>query len=442
MTTPKNVLVLMCDHHRFDALSCLGNPLADTPNLDRLAAQSVRFANCFNQTPVCAPTRHSLATGQYCHAHGVLTNRHMPYPGMRTIAHALQPLGYRRFQLGHMHRTDRSMDTGYEPWIDENMWRETMPPKALRRFDWERQAITRRTTAGPSPRTREQYWGYHVATNAIRLVESAVARDERFLCWTAFTEPHPPFYPPREFYDLIDQSRIQLPEQPPPDASPPHHKVLRKRREWAHLTEVELRQMLAGYYGMVALVDSYCGMVLDALDRLGIADDTIVIWTVDHGDQMWEHQLFLKFVMREASVRVPLLVRVPGRAPTVRTEFAEHVDLFPTICDLLGAETPDTVQGRSLAPLLGDGPAPPDWRDAVFSQIGNVQMVRTARWKLNVYAGQPGELFDVENDPQEFYNRIAEPACAGTTESLLERLKEWEEANRPATGRDTNLAVL
>jgi choline-sulfatase len=430
VTKPKNVLVLMCDHHRYDALSCLGNPLAHTPNLDRLAAQSVRFENAFNQSPVCAPTRHSLATGRYCHAHGVLTNRHKPYPGMYTIAHALQPLGYRRFQLGHMHWTNLDVDNGYEPGIDKQMWRNEMPPDVLRRYDWESQNVTRRTTAGPSTRTEEQHWGYHVATNAIRAIQTAVARGEPFLCWTAFTEPHPPFYPPKEFYERIDQSAIQLPELPPPDAPPPHDDIQRKRREWAHLTEVELRQMIAGYYGMVALVDSFCGMVIEALDRLGIRDDTVVIWTVDHGDQMWEHALFLKFVMREASVRIPLLIDVPGIAPAVRREFIEHIDLFPTICDLVGAEVPDTVQGSSLLPLLGDDPAPQDWRDAVYSQIGDTQMIRTAQWKLNVYGGQPGELFDMQDDLQEFDNRIADPACAHTIAALRVRLGEWEEANR------------
>jgi len=430
MPKPKNVLVLMCDHHRYDALSCLGNPLAHTPNLDRLAASSVRFDRCYTQAPVCAPARHSLATGRYCHAHGVVTNRHQPYPGMRTIAHALQPLGYRRFNLGHMHWTDRDMDHGYEPWIDQAMWQRTMPPDALARYEWEHQDVTRRTTAGPSTRTREQYWGHHVATNAIRLMQEAVERDEPFLCWTAFTEPHPPFYPPKELYELIDQSQIQLPEQAPLDAPPPHDEILRKQREWAHLTEVELRQILAGYYGMVALVDSYCGMVLDALDRLGVRDDTIVIWAVDHGDQMWEHQLFLKFVMREASVRVPLLIDVPGLAPAVRSEFVEHVDLCSTICDLVGAEIPDTVQGKSLVPLLGDGPTPIDWRGAVFSQIGDVQMIRTQQWKLNTYGGKPGELFDVENDPDEFYNRIKDPVCADKVESLAGRLQQWRNTYR------------
>jgi choline-sulfatase len=431
MASPKNILVLMCDHHRYDALGCLGNPLAHTPNLDALAARAVRFDRCFNQSPVCAPARHSLATGRYCHAHGVITNRHQPFPGMTTIAHALQPLGYRRFNQGHMHWTDLTVDHGYERWIDKETWRVTMPAEVLARYDWEAQGVTRRTTAGPSPRTREHYWGHHVATHAIRQIEEAVARDEPFLCWTAFTEPHPPFYPPKALYSTIDQASIELPPQAPPGAPPPHPEILRKRREWAHLTEVEVRQMIAGYYGMVALVDGYCGMVLDALERLGVRDETIVVWTVDHGDQMWEHELFLKFVMREASVHVPLLIDAPGVAPGVRRELVEHVDLFPTLCELVGAPVPETVHGRSLGPLLGETPAPAGWRDAVYSQIGNVQMIRTAGEMLNVYAGQPGEFFDLHSDPDEFYNRVADPECAGTIAHLHARLRAWEAANQP-----------
>jgi choline-sulfatase len=432
-----NVLVLMCDHHRFDALSCLGNPLARTPNLDKLAAQSVRFENAFTQSPVCAPARHSLATGRYAHAQGVITNNHKPHPGMVTIAHALAPVGYRRLQQGHMHWTDPEMDTGYEPWPAHAGWLDTMPPAVVARYEWENQGITRRTTAGPSPRTREQYSGHHVATNAIGQMAEAVERGEQFLCWAAFSEPHPPFFPPPEIYESFDQSQIQLPEQAPPGAAPPHQQILKKREEWAHLTEVELRQMLAGYYGMVELVDGYIGMILDAVERLGIGDDTIIVWTTDHGDQMWEHELFLKFQMHEASVHVPLLIHDPRRGPGVREELVEHIDVFPTICELVGADCPDTVQGRSLAPLLGVSgtdneesvPETHDWRDAVFSQIGDIQMIRTKQWKLNVYDGEPGDLYDLEKDPEEFHNRVADAGCADTVQSLHERLKEWEQAS-------------
>ena len=168
-----NVLVLMSDHHRFDALGCLGNPLAHTPNLDRLAEMSVRFDQCYTQSPVCSPARHSLATGKYVHAHGVFTNNSMPYPGMYTIAHAVQPLNYRRFHLGHMHWKDPDIDNGYEPEITQQMWRETMPDDMLSRYDWENEGVLRRSSGGPSPRSREQYWGYHVATESIRQIEEA-----------------------------------------------------------------------------------------------------------------------------------------------------------------------------------------------------------------------------------------------------------------------------
>ena len=427
----KNVLVIMCDHHRFDALSCLGNPLAHTPNLDRLCAQSIRFDSAFNQAPVCAPTRHSLASGRYVHAHGAFNNHVYPYTGMYTIAHHLKKEGYRRFQQGHMHWADSGMDNGYEPLRSKAEAMSGLSQATLRRYAWEAQGITRRTTGGPSPRSKEEYWGWFVAQESIAKMEEAVANGEPFLNWTSFTEPHPPFYPPREFYTLIDQDEIELPPRPPADAIPPHQYVINRQREWLHFTDVEARQMIAGYYGMVALVDDYVGMVLDALDRLGIRDETAIIWTADHGEQAWEHGLFTKFIMYEASVRVPLLISLPGLEPGVRSEFAEHVDIFPTICDLLGLEIPDSVQGRSLALLLDDGAEPVAWRDAVFSQIAHVQMARTRDWKLVAYGGEPGELYDLRNDPEEFYNLIGEPAQAGVVADMLTRLRDWESANRP-----------
>jgi len=422
-----HVLVLMCDHHRHDALGCLGNPLAHTPNLDRLAARSVRFENCYTQAPVCAPARHSLATGRYVHAHGVLSNDLKPRPGMFTIAHALKPLGYRRFGLGQMHWTDHEADTGYELHrAAGGSWLEGLPSHLRHRYEWETQGITRRTTGGPGPRTIEQHWGYDVATQAVRAMEEAVGRGEQFLCWVALPEPHPPFYPPGEFYARIDQSAIGIPPQAPDGAPAPHPSISRKQNEWAHLTDVEVRQVIAGYYGMVALADYYVGMVLDALERLGIRDDTLVLWTSDHGEQLYEHRLFTKFVMREGSVRVPLLVSHPSLRPGVRSEFVEHVDVLPTICDLVGAPVPDGVHGRSLAPLLDGRGCPDGWRDAVFSQIADVQMVRTARWKLNVYGGEPGELYDMQSDPNEFRNLIGDPAHGETVRALCGRLKAWE----------------
>jgi choline-sulfatase len=212
------------------------------------------------------------------------------------------------------------------------------------------------------------------------------------------------------------------------------------RQEWAHLTPLEWRQIIAAYYGMVALVDLYVGRVLEAVDRLGIAGETAVIWHSDHGDQAGEHGMMLKFNMREGSVRVPLMMRVPGLAPGVRDEPVEAIDLFPTICDLLGVAVPETVQGRSLAPLLR-GQRPPDWRTACFSQIGDVEMIRTPQWKLNLYGGEPGELFQLDGDPNEFRNVIDSPEHEAVRGDLLARLEAWRERNRPALDASGALAL-
>lgn len=389
-----NFLVITLDHQRFDAFGCRGNHLAHTPNLDALLAESMDFTNCYTQAPVCSPARHSMATGRYCHAHGVILNEAMPFSGLHTIAHALKPLGYRRFNQGHVHWRDFDMDNGYEGFWSArgDDFVESLSPAAQRRHEWEYQDITRRQSGGPSPRNREEYWGHDVAQTAIRQMREAVDEGKPFLCWTGFTEPHPPFYPPRDLYERTDQATLELPTNQ--DQST-HPYVAKKQQEWQHLTEVEKRQVLAGYYGMVALADEYVGKVLRAIRELGVEDETTVILTSDHGDQMWEHDLITKFVMFESSVHVPFAIRVPGQSGGTNSAFVEHVDMFPTICDLAGTPIPVSVQGRSLQPLLS-GETPDDWRDAVFSQMGGMKMIRTEKWKLNVYDDKAGELYNCE----------------------------------------------
>ncbi len=201
-----------------------------------------------------------------------------------------------------------------------------------------------------------------------------------------------------------------------------------RQREWEHLTDVEIRQMIAGYHGLVSLMDDYVGRLLAALEELGVAEDTVIVFTADHGDQLYEHEVFLKYITRESSIHVPLMIHVPGAPPGRREELIEHVDLFPTVCDLAGLETPEPVQGRSLRPLLEGRPAD-TWRDAVFSEIddeaGHITMVRTDRWKLNLYDEGPDELFDLENDPGEFFNRQGDKACAQIEADLRSRLESW-----------------
>jgi arylsulfatase A-like enzyme len=323
------------------------------------------------------------------------------------------------------------IENGYEPLIaDGRRWLELLDEKKRRVHEAETVAHTRRTTGGPSPRTLEEHWGWHVARGTIAAIEEAVGRAEPFLAWCSFTEPHPPFRPPLHYYLAAGPQNVRIPAQPP-SSFRPHPRVAAMREEWAHLSEHEWRQIIAAYYGMVSLADTYAGMVLDCLDRVGVREETLVIWHSDHGDQAGEHGMMLKFTMREASVRVPLFISAPGLEPAVREEPVEAVDIFPTICAMLGIETPPSVQGRSLEPLLRSRPEAGDEGRPCFSQIGDVEMIRTPQWKLNLYAGVPGELFHLAADPDEFENLIASPEHGNVREGLFSRLAAWREANTP-----------
>lgn len=433
-----NVLFLMGDHHRADAMSWAGNPHLQTPNLDRLASRSVRFANAFTQSPVCSPARHSINTGQYPHRHGVTGNGRVPFDGMHTLAHQLRPLGYRCFHTGHMHWAG-PQDPGYEPadWrAARREWRETLPPGARRRLDEENAMTIRRTCGGPGPRRPEEHSGHADKEATLAFLEDVARTQEPFLAFCPFSEPHPPFFPPREYYQRVDQSRLPAPVRPGAEAPEPHPFIRNRQEEFDHLTDVEYRQIAAAYYGLTMLMDSYAGEVLAALDRLALRESTIVIWTSDHGEQIGEHGLLTKFVTREASIHIPLMISLPDGRAGDADALAEHVDLFPTVCELLGAATPDSVQGRSLVPLL-EGRVPDDWRPAVFSEIHenckpHIRMIRTREWKLNTYDDAPGELYDLAADPQELCNLIGRDEHRHVQAELEARLRDWEKAITPA----------
>lgn len=419
-----NVLVIICDQLRYDALGCNGNPSVNTPNIDRLASMSVNFENAFCQAPICAPARHSLATGKYPHKHGVVTNHSDPYEGMYTVAHSLKTLGYRRFQLGNMHWRGNGIDNGYEPWLCSQIYKGALSKEGYKHYLWEHDEITRRTTAGPSIRKKEEYWGYQVAQTSIKQLEEAVEREESFLSWNCFIEPHPPFYPPKEIYQNIDQSKLSLPDQAPNDAAAPHESIIEKQQEWCRLTAVENKQMKAGYYGMIELVDNYVGMMLDTMDRLELWDNTMVIFTSDHGEQLGDHNMYLKFVLRESSIHIPYMVYHPDIKAGARSELVEQVDIFPTICDYTGAKMPDGIDGKSLRPLLEKEDLENNWRDDVFSEIGTARMIRTNDWKMNVYDGIPCELFNLKEDSNEFNNLIKDTCYSDVIQDLEERLNK------------------
>jgi choline-sulfatase len=411
-----NVLVLMCDQLRYDALSSHGNGYVDTPNLDRLAARSVRFTRAYCNSPLCGPTRHSLATGQYPYRHGVINNVMLPMDGMRTVAHHLGEVGYRTACFGHMHwqriethdgRPDVFPDHGYEEYQAINPDLSSLSKRGRERWLWEHSGHTNLTTAGISVLPEEHCYSRQITDASIAKLEEWTANGERFLSWTSLNDPHPPFFPPAAYYKKYAERDLPPPRMRPADANPSQEEIARSPI-WSQMTALDHRVMKTGYYGLVELADAHIGRMLDALDRLRLWDETIVIFTVDHGEMMGDFGLYGKGVMWKQAVHLPFFVYHPDIHPGERDGFVEHVDVLPTVCDLLGLPIPAGTQGRSLRPLMESQETPLDWREYALAQLNDDLMIRTDRWKLVYLGGEPAYLFDLENDPEECRDVLSE----------------------------------
>ena len=280
------------------------------------------------------------------------------------------------------------------------------------------------------------------AAEAIRFLETY--GDDPFLLVVGIHEPHPPCHSP--FDDLYRPEDMTLPESwylpLDPRAARHCHTVRRIYAEEGFKTllandEWGWKEAKARYWGLCKLVDRSVGKVLRRLDDLGLADDTIVVYTADHGHLLGEHRMWNKGVPYEPSVQVPLLLRVPGLAPRRITTPVGLVRLMPTLLELMGQPIPAHVQGTSLVPLLTDGDTAPDeeavfiewngpWRGGgVYSDVA-VRTIRQGRWKLNVSANGDCELYDLQDDPEELRNAVADQGRAQTVGRLFDRLREWQ----------------
>ncbi|HWI63936.1 MAG TPA: sulfatase/phosphatase domain-containing protein, partial [Symbiobacteriaceae bacterium] len=266
---------------------------------------------------------------------------------------------------------------------------------------------------------------------------------EPFFAWVGFPDPHHPFCPPKELADMYDPAEVPLPPRRSGDLKdrPPQYRAWYEdgvRHEGAggkfvpaELSEQQLREMTAYNYAQVSLVDRNIGRILDELDRLGLASNTIVVFTADHGELLGEHGLLLKGpFMCEGLLRVPLIVRWPGTpaAPGAAGALVSLADLMPTLLEAAGAPAPGAVAGRSFLPVLNGTST--QHRDAVLTEFHsayfpglNIRTLRTPKYKLSYYAGKPyGELYDLWQDPGEFENRWNDPAYAEVKADLIRRL--------------------
>ena len=450
-----NLLFLMTDQHRVDTLGCYGNPQVATPHLDRLAATGTRFERFYTPTAICTPARASLLTGQAPFRHRLLANqeRNVGYledlrPDVFTFAGALREKGYQLGLVGKWHGgTERNAASYGFDGPDLPGWHNPVDHPDylayLAEHDLPPYRISepiRGTTPNGNPSNLlaarlhqpvEATFEHYLATRAIEQLDRYAADPDGrpFYLAAHFFGPHLPYLLPDEYFDLYDPELVELPPSIAEtfEGKPP---VQRNYSEhWAFDTiPIEVsRKLIAVYWGYVTLIDRQIGRILTRLDELGLADDTSVFFTADHGEFTGAHRLHDKGpAMYEDIYRIPGIVRVPGAPPQVRSELVSLTDCTATILDLAGLDTSPAVDSRSLLPLVrGERP---DWSpDLVAEYHGHhfpypQRMIIDDRYKLVVNPESVNELYDLHRDPHELSNRYPHPELHDVRRRLMRRL--------------------
>ena len=430
MTERPNILFITTDHLRYDALGYTGDPLVQTPAIDALAEKSTRFSKCFVQNPVCSPSRASFMTGRYPKNHGVKWNGSKLGEHEITMVEAFKNRGYTTASVG-------------KHGIGQQRFRQVldhMDAVGIRR-GWKERADGDYTVADPNPfeqyvldRGYEYRTGYalpnfrknlgavpsdlpedchidaYVGMKSIEYLEG-LDTDDPFFLWVGFYGPHHPYVPSGRFAKMYDPDDVppfrraedDIAKKPPEYAlyfKAEHHKY----RGFDRAPDEAFRKMKAAYCGMVSQIDWQVGLIIEALERKGVADETIVVFLSDHGEFLGDHGIPAKApFLLDCMLHVPCLIAVPGRAGRACDALVESIDLFPTLAHLAGFDAPECVQGVDLSPLMRGERA--EVRDTVFAEAVDKRCIRTREWKYIHYPTKTyGELYDLIRDPFELDN--------------------------------------
>ncbi|MFI4860048.1 MAG: sulfatase [Phycisphaerales bacterium JB063] len=458
---PLNVLFIISDDLTAEALSCYGNEVSQTPHIDALAAQGTRFTRTYCQFPVCGPSRASFMNGYYPHATGVhgYTSGREGIGDRATWAELFKDHGYytaRVSKIFHM-GVPGGIEQGGDGADDPRSWTQRFNSQGP---EWRAPGEGELLENNPN-RDRPQQGGNNfayviadgddlvhsdgrTAHKACELIEQRAHAGEPFFLAVGFVRPHVPFVAPARFYEPYPFDEMTLPggDQPwhetPDDWDDIPQAGINYRTSLNMKMDLEQRRAAVGaYYASVAFVDELVGQIVGKLEEQGLADNTLVIFTSDHGFHLGEHDFWAKVSLHEESARVPLIIRYPGKAPGVCDSFTELLDLYPTIAAACGLETSEHLQGHNILPMLDD----PSYavRDTAFCVNGrnNGFLLRDDRWAYIQYGEQAGkgiELYDMHADPQQLTNLAPRPEYADVVAEFRQRL-----ADKLAEVRDNDL---
>jgi arylsulfatase A-like enzyme len=488
----KNILFIMCDQLRYDHLSCFGHPRLKTPNLDALAARGVIFDRAFVQSPVCGPSRMSSYTGRYVHAHGASWNFVPLKAGEMTIGDHLRPLGVRSVLVGKTHmRADMAgmsrlgidpasvigrriaecgfdayeRDDGIHPYSGhdpdpryndylraqgyggDNPW-ESWANSAVDADGTVRSGWFLKYSNLPARVPDEHSETPYITRRAMDFISEA--GEQPWCLHLSYIKPHWPYLAPAPYAGMYNaQDALPVVRSEAERADPhPVYAAMMQHRVSATFSEPGVREaVMPGYMGLIKQIDDQLGALFRFMEARGLFDNTMVVFTSDHGDYLGDHWMGEKDLFHEPVIRAPLIVYDPDpRADAARgtrcAAMVEAIDLAPTFLEACGGvPVPHIMDGRSLRPLLF-GHTPPDWRDHVICEydyafqdsriaLGTparqawLRMVRDERWKYVLAEGYRPMLYDLQEDPNEFVDLGASPAHEAVRKRMEELLFRW-----------------
>ncbi len=448
-----NVLIIHVDQHRFDCLGVCGNPDILTPHIDSLASDGVRYENSYCPFPVCTPSRYSLLCGQYVHQHRGFNNHCTLATDIPTFPRLMRSAGYKTKSVGKMHFTPTYLDTGFEEmelseqdgpgrW-DDDYHRYLMKRGLVDLNDLEDQRREYREKARPEYRPsfgalvsnlpEEHHSTTWIAERALDTLKSWDNKKPNLLM-AGFIKPHHPFDPPAPWHEKYDPSKLTI----LPGWT---NECLERDYLYSHgyfdsktLTEDSYRKAMAYYYASISQIDHHVGRMIDRLKEKNLYDNTMIVFTSDHGEYMGFHHLMLKGnYMYDPVIRIPLIIKYPQsqQAGTVSKAMVNNIDLAPTILKTSGLEPSAEMKGFDLR----DGGS---GHSIIF--CGRTECVaRTQTKKLITTQRERGEnlYFDLEKDPFEMENRYDDASCRADIEELQKALDEWQ----PASYRDREICL-
>ena len=499
MSKVRNILFIMCDQLRWDYLSCAGHPTLETPHIDALAAKGVNFTRAYVQSPLCGPSRMSFLTGRYMFSHGSTWNGVPLSVGQPTMGDYLRPLGLRTALVGKTHMTaDRAgmkrlgvdpesdlgiyaSECGFEPYErDDGLWPDKVvdPHLAYNEYlrskgydgdnpwhDWANAAegpdgeilsgwLLRHANLPARVREEDSETPY-MTRRAMQFMEEAA--DTPWCLHLSYIKPHWPYIAPAPYHDMYGANQLLPVCKSEAERADPHpvYAAYMNHPEGESFAQDHIRErVVPAYMGLIRQIDDWLGKLFAWMDDRGRMDDTMIVFTSDHGDYLGDHWLGEKEMFHEQSARVPMIVYDPDPAADATRgatddRFVESIDLLPTFVDAAGGDSSDlghVLEGRSLLPLTRGG-AVDSWRDTVFCENDyafkgarraldlapadcRAFMVFDGRWKYIHYEGFRPQLFDLESDPDEFVDLGDDPGHEGVRAGMHERLFAWLRARR------------